>query len=229
MATDNTAIHKNPPWMDAVVLRLQDPDLLRMTILGFIGVVGLGLAGIPIYNRITTLQEMLSCERERDHLIRDHNLLESKLMQYKKRLPKDASLDWWIQYILDAGRQWELKITEFKPSLAQGPTSQIGKRKGTLLRFEIVGPFSHILHFIGWLENQKTIVRIALISIVKDSPSAPPRSSVTLAVLTEKTLAQGSPSGGKTRARKKVSIKGSKPAQAEKAGGEASDGNAADQ
>ena len=177
-------------WEGKVVVRLQDPDTLRITVLGVIGILGLGMIGLPLYNSIGTLQGQLSREKERATLIKEQTLLTTRMKQYKKRLPENGTLNWWTGYLMDASRDSGLKIAEFKPYVAQSARANIGARRGMLLRFEVVGPFSKVLRFIGWLENQPTIVHMASILMAKESLTSPLRTTITIGVLTDRAEAK---------------------------------------
>jgi hypothetical protein len=177
-------------WDEKVVVGLQDPHTLRITVLSVIGVLGLGMIGLPLYSSIGTLQIQLSREKERATLIKEQTLLTTRMKQYKKRLPENGTMNWWTGYLVDASRDSGLKIAEFKPYVAQSPRANIGMRRGMLLRFEVVGPFAKVLRFIGWLETQNTIVHIASITMVKESQAAPLRTTITIGVLTDRMEAK---------------------------------------
>lgn len=182
---------------DLVKARLQDPDLLRMAVLLAISALGLGSLGLPMYSKISGLQRDLAHEQERRELIRDYAHAKKMVQQYRKYTPKEADLNWWIEYILNASRQADVKVVEFKPFHQKGRQSRVGALEGTLLKFDLRGPYANIVNFIGRLENAPSRVCIVRVVVQRESEVAELKSSVTIGVL----------------AKKKIEAKGAAPAQ----------------
>lgn len=165
-----------------LTVKLQDHQLLRIVVLSLIGATGLGGMGLPTSHKIHTFHAALAQEKQRRTLIEEHNTIESKLEKYRTRLPKQPSLEWWIDYLLNAIREANLKVAEYKPILLKGEYTRAGELQGILLKFEIRGPYQNTLNLVGWLEAQKPIVRLVMLDMKEENGL---KTSLTVGVLTE--------------------------------------------
>ena len=167
---------------------LQDPNRLRIVILMMIAIAGIGALGLPMQGNITTLQKEFVDEMERQALIKDYNNVKKQLSQYRKRVAKDADLNWWVEHVINISRESKLKVVEFKPFKIKGSQARVKKLQGTFLKFDLRGSYGDVLNFIGRLENQKYGVRITRISLQKESEIAELKATVTLGVLAKKEV-----------------------------------------
>jgi len=113
--------------------------------------------------------------------------MDSYMKRHKKRIPKNADLDWWIAYMLDASRETKMQIIEYKPYLLKGGQAKVGNLQGVLLVFKMVGRFDDVLRFVGSLENRPEVMRIARVVLL---PGAPVAVNISFAVLTSKSKAR---------------------------------------
>lgn len=170
-------------WLE---LHLQDPDLLRITTLVMMTVLGLGAVGVPMYLKISDLQEELAQEQERNRLIRDYSKAKKMLRKYRKHTPREADLDWWIATILDISRKANLKVVEFKPLKVKGKQARAGALQGTLLKFDLRGPYQNVVDFIGRLEHSSDNVAISRVLLQRVSEVAKMKTSITIGVFHRK-------------------------------------------
>jgi hypothetical protein len=157
---------------EAVVDRLQNPALLRIAALSFIGLLGLGAGGVPLYSRILSLQEDYARESKRRFFIEQHRMVISKLRQFRKRVPKDGDQDWWMQTLSDTMNGCRLAPTNLSPRPEASSKSKIGNYFGITYRFQVKGPYRDVVKLIGALENQQFVVRMPNISLSSEGGNA---------------------------------------------------------
>ncbi len=191
---------KEPKWVEVykkLTVMLQDPFMLRVTVLAVLAVFGLGGVGLPLYENIQGLRQEFVQEKKRGELIGDYHSMDSYMKKHKKRIPKNADLDWWIAYMLDASREAKMQIIEYKPYIVKGGQAKVGSLQGVLLVFKLTGRFEDVLEFVGSLENRPEVMRIARIVLL---PGAPVGVNVPIAVLTSKSKVGAAAAGSKGEA-----------------------------
>jgi hypothetical protein len=176
-----------------LTILLQDPFMLRVVVLSILVIFGLGGVGVPLLEEDKGLREEFVQEKKRQELIGDYHSLDLYMKRYKKRIPKNADLDWWIAYLLKVSRETNIQIIEYKPFVVKGMQAKVGSLQGVLLVFRLTGHFDDILKFVGTLENRPDIMRVASIVLL---PGSPIGFRVSLAVLTSKTKVGVAESGG---------------------------------
>lgn len=167
---------------------LQNYQKLRYITVFGIGIIGIIGIGMPIQMKIKKLEEEYAKEKRRQELIYGINLMESKLITYKKKINKNGDLNWWIEYVLNGSRKNNIKITEYQPYDPKTLDSKPGTYKGYLLRFQVEGEYTSYFNFINWIESNDWGMRIARLRIQKEQGGNKIVGNMTIAVLTVRTV-----------------------------------------
>lgn len=152
-------------YLNQLKVFLQDPVKLKLTVIYGICFVGFILIGIPLFMHLQTLEQSLDRELKRKDLILAIQNIKSRQGVYSKRMNKTGSINWWVQYVLDACRRYNLKVSEYRPYEPGTPDSKSGVYKGFFLRMTLLGEYGQYLSFINWVESNPWGMRVARIGM----------------------------------------------------------------
>jgi hypothetical protein len=131
-------------------LRLQDYKLFRLSVVYGIGLVGILFAGVPLSMKISESSDLVQREQDRAQLIDEINGMRSMKRQYMKHINQNADMDSWVTYLLQATRDCDLRIADYKPA---GAGTQMGNLRGAVLQCRMEGTYNNFYKFVVWLEN----------------------------------------------------------------------------
>ena len=141
--------------------RLRDPLQLRIFITGlFVAIAYLGIHS-PLCEKIETVRRDLRQQQEHQELVNDVEYLRAQVDLFHQRLPKNADVNNWVQYVLDGTRRFPLKLLH----LDSEKLRRVGTYKAYVLRVELEGKMVDLDSFLTWLETNDRVFRIDSIKI----------------------------------------------------------------
>lgn len=172
---------------DFTYQQLQDPKKMMIAVILGMGIAGLVFIGIPMRASLISLEEELAEETKRQEIILNIQKMKSINRIYQKRLNKNGSFNWWIEYILNGSREFNLKIQEFKPNIPRTPESRPGTYQGMLLEFKITGTYDNLSKFTRWIEGNKWSMRITRLYFKKETNTDLIQANINIAILVSRT------------------------------------------
>ena len=178
-----------------VILFLQVPSRLRAIVILGIGIMGIGIFGIPLRMKMRALESELENQTTISELITGIQNMRATHTVYLKNLNSKGDINWWIEYVLNGSRKFEIKVREFKPNAPKVDAAQPGEFKGYLLGFRIVGDYVNVFKFVNWIESNRWSMRISRLILKRGDEVRTPDGktvtmidgAVTIAILTSKT------------------------------------------
>jgi hypothetical protein len=176
----------------AVVPILQDPVKLKLVVIYGICFVGFVLIGLPMFLHLRTLEDNLERELERKKLILTIQNIKAKQNVYNAHLNKNGNLNWWVEYLLEASRNCNLRIKEYKPFEPLAPGTRSGTYKGYLFRVGVMGQYNNYVSFVNWVESNKWGMRIPRMSMEMQRKGTFIDGNMTIAIFAATVAPPGS-------------------------------------
>jgi len=172
---------------------LQDPVKLKQIVIYGICFIGLVVIGLPLYLHLRTLAANLDREMQRKQLILSIQNMKNKQNVYNTHLNKTGTINWWVEYLLEASRNYNLRIKEYKPFEPKSPDSRSGAYKGCLLRLSVMGEYANYVSFINWVESNKWGMRIPRLNMEIQPNTIIIEGSMTIAIMAAQASSSSAP------------------------------------
>lgn len=150
-----------------VTERMHDPFQLRLMVTALILVVALAGLYMPLSQAIEDESRQLAKEEKRLDLALELERLRKQRELFEHRIPQDADVNEWVQYVLDGIRKFPLKLAK----LESADVRSVGPYKAVVLRVELEGVFHDMDGFLRWVEANDRLFRLDEVQI------APTRSN----------------------------------------------------
>lgn len=146
-----------------ILVHLQNPFALRLVVLAFIGLAGLGGIGTSLYMKLTTLYVKNQEQLVRKSLIREHQDLKQTVSIYSQRLSPNTEYIEWVRDLREMCRQANLSVASLNPSLttSKDPTAL----RQLKVEMNLSGEYLDMLKLLGRFENDKIRINVTDISI----------------------------------------------------------------
>jgi Tfp pilus assembly protein PilO len=159
--------------------QFRNPGRLRLCLT--IAVLGIGYAAVylPLDSSITAATSKRADSEKRLSLANDVEQLRKQFRLVEKRLPKQADMDEWAQYVLAAIRRSPLKMQSFSP----GVMKPLGPYQMVYLSYRLSGSLADLDGFLHWLESNERLFRVESVNIVPESLDNGDEIDMDIAVL----------------------------------------------
>jgi hypothetical protein len=149
----------------------------------------------PLSERLAAATALIDIEIKRIAIAREIDHLDKTLSLVHGRANTGADVNELIRQLMDHLRPSNLKLIDLKPEKPQ----EIGPYETSGLRLILEGGFAEIDEFLGWVENNQTLMRIDMIRL-DPATHGPKRltAQIVVAALFEKPASAAkttSPSG----------------------------------
>jgi Tfp pilus assembly protein PilO len=134
---------------------------------------------LPLNKSIAAATRKLAESEKRLNLAGDVERLRNQFHQVEKRLPKQASADDWVQYVLAAIRRSPLKLDSFSPSV----TRPLGPYQTVFLSIRLSGSLNDLDGFLHWLESNERLFRVENVVLTPKSLDGKDEMSMEISVL----------------------------------------------
>jgi Tfp pilus assembly protein PilO len=151
----------------AALKHLSDPAKLRMLVVSGLVLSSVVLAYMPLTQQIAEKKAFLADKKRRLDAIKDVEVLRGEVDSYRRRIPKDADTNEWVQYILAGLREVRVKLRDMESK----PPRKVGPYHTVTLAIEVEGTYAEVKRFVEWLEQSDRLLRIDSTRLEKQSDS----------------------------------------------------------
>ena len=146
--------------------QLHNPSRLRALLTIAVLATGYSAVYLPLNGSTSSAVRKLGESEQRLSLANDVERLRNRFRQVERRLPKNADMDEWVQYILAAIRRSPLKLESFSP----GVMKALGPYQMIQLTIKLTGSLADLDQFLHWLESNERLFRVENVSLAPKAP-----------------------------------------------------------
>lgn len=135
---------------------MSDPVKLRLTTIGILLVVSLGVIYMPLSKKIDENKRKLAKEKERYGYILDYEKLKKQAEIFHSLITDKIDTNEWAKYLLDGLRNFKVKLKTMESKQQR----KVGPYRAVSFSMEIEGTYPELKHYVEWLESSQRLIRI---------------------------------------------------------------------